>query len=113
MKANEFVKEHGWDEAKKVIFLQDSPIYEVIWDIKNKRFKNDNGFATLLCETNDNFVFVPYLKQLVESHKLVESYGGIDAANKTICDAFHGSNYPIPEGHEKLSLAIQDVESCQ
>ena len=86
MKANEYVKKYGVDCAKEILTHNQ--------DLMNIGFFID-------------------LKRLVESHEWVESYGGIDAANKTICDAFHGSNYPIPEGHEKLSLAIQDVESCQ
>lgn len=106
MKANEFVNKFGWEEAKKVIYLQGSPIYELIWDIKNKKFKNDNGFATLLCETNDNFVFVPYLKRLVESHELVGRYGTADEAKEYL---------PMlrMDSYGELKQAILDVESCQ
>ena len=85
MKANEYFKKHGYKKCKAACA--------------------QNGWL--------NTGFWIQLKRLIKSHELVDSYGGLDAANKTICDAFHGSNYPIPEGHEKLSLAIQDVESCQ
>ena len=103
MKANEFVKKYGLEETKKVICLQDSPVNEVVWDIKNKKFKNDNGLATLLCETNDNFVFVPYLKCLIESHELVEKHGGL-IESKIYVECCNDAD---------LSKAILDVESCQ
>lgn len=93
MKANEFIKKYGLAEAKRVLHDARGCVGVKLWG--RYEFSTDD------------------LKRLIKSHELVESYGGIDAANKTICDAFHGSNYHIPEGHEKLSLAIQDVESCQ
>lgn len=93
MKANEFVKLVGLTEAKRVI--RDNEI--------KGRYRHRNVCHVELVE----------LYGMVKSHELVDSVGGLDAANRIVCDAFHGSNGDIPEGHEKLSLAIQDVESCQ
>lgn len=89
MKENEFVKKFGIDEARKQI-NKPTGIYGEAFD----------------------YQFMENLKRLVVSHELVESYGGLSAANKTICDAYKGSIHEIPKGHEELSLAIQDVESC-
>ena len=89
MKANEFVKNCGIDSAKSLLKIGSG-----YCDIMGYGFHTDD------------------LKRLVKSHDMVNSVGGLDAANRIVCDAFHGSNGDIPEGHEKLSLAIQDVESC-
>ena len=67
----------------------------------------------VLCDCILSTKEVGNLKRLIKSHKLVESYGGLDESNRIICDTYKGSNYEIPEGSEELYLAIQDVESCQ
>ena len=92
MKANDFIKKYGIAEAKALV--------------KAKSWTMRQLALSTIVDTKE-------LTKLVKSHELVDSYGGIDAANKTICNAFHSSNHPIPDGHEELSLAIQDVESCQ
>jgi len=93
MKANKFVKQFGIREAKIALMYCKSTLCGTVF------YKN------IQIDTKD-------LKRLVKSHKLVESYGGLEEANRIICDAYKGSIYPIPKGHEELSLAIQDVESC-
>jgi len=89
MKANEFVKKFGWEEAKIIC----------------------NGvFTGVVCykwvELN-----IDDLKRLVESHELVESYGGLESAKK-----FVGSEYrklSQPKTYNHLCEAISDVESCK
>lgn len=99
MKANEFVKKYGVEEAKKVLHcMDDASEFKV-------HMPGDKWYKPTLIDAVG-------LRRLVKSHELVNSVGGLDAANRIICDAFHGSNGDIPEGHEKLSLAIQDVELC-
>ena len=89
MKANEFVKKFGWEEAKIIC----------------------NGvFTGVVCykwvELN-----IDDLKRLVESHELVESYGGMDRIKEDTSD--------LEDWEESSSLwrevekAIADVESCQ
>lgn len=127
MKANEFVKTFGWDEAKKILNARRTWV-----DKKSGRELTDNSFV-LKTRTYEYAIgtlyrgnFTKYgknsyrcgelnlllLDRLVKSHKLVERYGGLEEANRIICDAYKGSIYEIPKGHEELSLAIQDVESC-
>ena len=57
MKANEFVKNFGWDRAKREV--------DMIGTI-----------AAMCCEDDFN----NDLKRLVESHELVEKVGGLDIA---------------------------------
>ena len=60
------------------------------------------------------------LKRLVESHELVESRGGLDAANhelillqKHLNNTFGYVTIITSEKIENLEQAIADVESCQ
>ena len=80
-KAVEFVKQYGWGYAKHIL-TDDAP---------------------LVIDLN-----YTYLKRLVESHELVESYGGLKEA-KTICNL---AKYVVIEYYYKLKQAIADVESC-
>ena len=89
MKANEFVKKFGWEEAKIIC----------------------NGvFTGVVCykwvELN-----IDDLKRLVESHELVESKGGIELSKKEVRQRSI-VRWVDPEV-ERLREAILDVESCQ
>ena len=89
MKANEFVKKFGWDEAKRII---------------NPPFK---GYLPQVDVDNVDFSFEG-LKRLVKSHELVSDYYGLTRAKEHA-----GSNYTAPEIKDALKQAIADVESCQ
>ena len=94
MKANEFVKKFGWDVATK-LSKEMKGITESVAD----------GVAGWGQSEWDK------LKRLVESHELVESFGGLkviseksfrlDLINNDACMA------------KKLNKSIADVESCQ
>ena len=87
MKANEFVKQYGVNEAKRII-----PICE-----KQGAGLTVSGYRVNLDD----------LKRLVESHELVSSYYGLARAKE------HAeSNYTAPELKAALKQAIADVESC-
>ena len=77
MKANEYIKKYGVDCAKEILAHNQ--------DLVNIGFFID-------------------LKRLVESHELVENWGGLDDAKF----ALQLVRYP-----ERLKQAIADVESCQ
>ena len=79
MKANEFVKKFGWYEAKA--FLSFDSEVEIVYTAS----------------------FFDDLKRLVESHELVENWGGLDDAKF----ALQLVRYP-----KRLEQAIADVESC-
>lgn len=85
MKANEFVKEFGWDYTRGIIIACDS------------------GFLPRNNNHND-------LKRLVESHELVESCGGLESAKKEL-QRQSILRWINPET-ERLRGAIADVESC-
>lgn len=92
MKANEFVKKFGWEYAKHIL-TDDAPL------VMNLKYTN--------------------LKRLVESHELVESYGGLGKAKEYIY--YHGEYEAICDedgsvcdyvSNSELIEAIADVESC-
>lgn len=84
MKANEFVKKYGWDEAKRVLV-----------DCENQH----RGLAVGGCIVN-----IASLKRLVESHELVEKLGGLVLAKLYVPDHYKS---------DRLKQALADVESCQ
>ena len=84
MKANEFVKKFGWEEAKK------------------KNSEGDDFYAW-----RRDKEFFKDLKRLVDSHELVRDYYGLTRAKE------HAeSNYTAPELKAALKEAIADMESC-
>lgn len=111
MKANEFVKKHGWEavdnavkntNAEETAFFESTNLDPILskngdtigFDVKVYRIKYDE------------------VKRLVESHELVESKGGLvkckeilDQDGFTWCSG--GNYYASP-----LEQAIADVESC-
>lgn len=85
MKANEYVKEYGWDVAKKAL--------EVC----------DYGYGVDLSE----------LKRLVDSWELVEYYSGLSSA-KAVAEQYWNSGVGSAMiVSMELQQAIKDVESCQ
>ena len=82
MKANEFVKAMGLNAVKQ--FLEND-------NIRTKEMSDD-------------------LKRLVESHELVEEYGGLDKA-KAQAERFRLNT--CIKMHGFMCRIIADVESCQ
>ena len=103
MKANKFVEKFGWDAVN-----HDFSGY----------FK-DEKIGTIQILTHENeYIEVngDDLKRLVESHELVESYGGVFKA-KEYCGYLAGANeyfssHGINELFYPIKQAIADVESC-
>lgn len=93
MKAKDFVRRFGWDEAKTIA----------------NHNKVKLGLAREIVDWGKQDFYD--LKTLVDAYELVQSYGGLEAVNRLICLAYIDSNHPIPRGHEELSIAIQLVES--
>ena len=79
MKANEYVKQNGWTMARKAVS------------------ECTYGYGINLDD----------LKRLVESHELVDSFGGLSYAER-----FLNENVPCIDS-VRLEKAIADVESCQ
>lgn len=93
MKANEFFKKHGLAEVK---ILLTSPSHGFFF---KEDFYNHYGF-----DIYDD------LKRLVESHELVEEYGGLDKA-KAQAERFRLNT--CIKMHGFMCRIIADVESCQ
>lgn len=101
MRANDFVRRYGWGYAKEIV---------------RKLSVNDTFYLNIGGE-----IIIEDLKRLVESHELVESFGGLDLAKECLSQ--------LPNKHQsytltrddtgkttqsfKLQQAIADVESCQ
>ena len=106
MKANEFVKKHGWDaviNAVKSTNAEETAAFESK-DLDPILAKNGSviGF-------NVKIHAISYLdvKRLVESYELVMDYYGLTRAKE------HAeSNYTAPELKAALKQAIADVEAC-
>lgn len=93
MKANEYINKYGVDCANEIL-------------------KHNQDLM--------NIGFFINLKRLVESHELVESRGGLDAAKhelvllqKHLNNTFGYVTIITSEKIENLEQAIADVESCQ
>lgn len=106
MKANEFVKKHGWDaviNAVKSTNAEETAAFESK-DLDPILAKNGSviGF-------NVKIHAISYLdvKRLVESHELVKEHGSLGGAKE-----YADSAYTAPEVAERLRAAIADVESC-
>lgn len=93
MKANEFVKKFGWGAAKNILHGMDEA---------SEFTAHMPGDAW----DKPTLIDAVGLRRLVESHELVESCGGLDAARKEAHKNCFEFNAP-------LLKAILDVESCQ
>lgn len=88
MKANEFVKRFGTGEAKRLL-------------------KDSHGCSSVSLYGGEYKFDTDDLKRLVESHELMESKGGLDAA-KNIVKSQHNLYTDM-----RLVQAIADVEACE
>ena len=108
MKANEFVKKFGWEDAKICLLNCASP--------QDKWFMRQGA---LICDQDFDD-----LKRIVESHELVERLGGIETMRimqkqmvlNSLKDGMNISfdgEFVGTFSFDQLEQAILDVESCQ
>lgn len=121
MKANDFVKKHGWvavvdavksTNAEETAFFESTNLDPIIsgngetigFDVKVYRIKYDE------------------VKRLVESHELVGNFGGLKRSKRILKKAYTSFNIlitgicndkPFQCTVEQLQDAIADMESCQ
>ena len=95
MKANEFVRKYGLDEATAFLSLNSN--VEIVYTAS----------------------FLDDLKRLVESHEMVASRGGLDAVKHELITLQKHINNTLgwvtvitAEKIDRLKQAIADVESC-
>lgn len=91
MKANEFIKKNGIEAAKKILSFR-------------------GGFRGFITLTDGSALHSDELRELVESHELVESLGGFKKAKERL-NHLCILRWITPEILE-LQSAINDVESC-
>ena len=108
MKANEFVKKFGWEEATEIVHgvpekFKFKCLSNVCWD--NNTYKYSDRFKPRLSLVN-----MADLKRLVESHELIKSCGGLEQAKGYAIDA---NACGASNDEFKLKQAILDMESCQ
>ena len=112
MKANEFVKKFGWGWAKDVVNNQPKTDAQ-IFNPYNQKYSSSYNIK--------KGVSVAWLKRLVESHELVESFGGLEMAKESLKNLpSEYQSYTMTRDDTgattqsfKLKQAIADVESCQ
>ena len=105
MKANEFVKKHGWDAVIEAVKTTPLDHNFQSTDLEQKLAK-DGTIIGFDCKVYT--VSHAEVKRLVESHELIKEHGSIDRAKM-----YAESIYTAPEVVERLKQAILDVESCQ
>ena len=116
MKANEFVKKHGWDEAKGLIAKHEECYLPDVFDMWSDKLQD-----FVLCTKYASFD-ISDLKRLVESHELVAIHGFETSkeivANAPSDDLFYSWTLGGSGVRDKtvnigeLRKAIADVESC-
>ena len=115
MNANEFVKKFGWDRAKEIINGAGD----------HHRYFIADSISVTYSKYSDCFDSIDALKRLVESHEMVERFGGLDKAKKSLETAYKrfttkisysvetdDKTYLTGVFIEDLEQAITDVESC-
>ncbi|MGS0705026.1 hypothetical protein ACVBEE_00435 [Acinetobacter sp. ANC 3781] len=110
MKANKFMKEHGLQYTRNLV--RDYPNHTHVTD-DGRMFINENTCVSHIKVQLNELVKMDDLKRLVESHRIVESYGGIDKARDFI-SPYSGEqlNKKIYSPMLRTKQAIADVESC-
>ena len=118
MRANEFVKKFGLDNAKKV--LEVAPIRATSYRTSENNPTGLGGLFGRIDNEYGNIVLLSDLKRLVESWELVEKLGGLNKSKKVAKKSYDSCSSIISDrttGFEckwvELNKAIQDVESCQ
>lgn len=126
MKANEFIKNHGYGDSKKYInnahkkathiyigfmgtasyFYQHPNLNWCEVDSRTVGWDSDRCCYDVHPPISSMFV-IDELKRLVESHEYIESYGGL-SESKRIFEMRHG--VINLDGWDKLKQAIADVE---
>lgn len=95
MKANEFVKKFGLDEAE--IAIEDCKDNDLIL------FQHNETLESGMVDRRE-------LKRLVESHELIDKVGGMDKAKLLLRMRIAAELY---DSADEIEKAIADVESCQ
>ncbi len=106
MKANEFIRWHGFQYTRSLV--RDYPNHTHVSNdgrmIINEKDYVD--FAPHFKSSLSDAVKISDLKRLIESHDLIDLCGGLDVA-KNLDPRF------LPNWVESVNQAIADVESCQ
>ena len=107
MKANEFVKKFGWEEAAEIVCgvpekFRFKCLSNVCWD--NNTYKYSDRFKPRLSLVN-----MADLKRLVESHELIrKDFESVEMAEyEYMISASYNESYWV-----RVKQAIADVESC-
>lgn len=121
MKANKFVKEHGFQYTRNLV--RDYPNHTHVTD-DGRMFINENTCVSHIKVQLNELVKMDDLKRLVESHELVERLGGIETMRimqkqmvlNSLKDGMNISfdgEFVGTFSFDQLEQAILDVESCQ
>jgi hypothetical protein len=95
MKAIQFVKDHGVEQAQHLLNL-----------LKNLGCSDDMKFTVIngMWHRSSNGFTCDELDQIIKSHELVKRFGGLQQAKDYVPDGYKSKD---------LKQAISDVEACQ
>jgi len=103
VKANEFVKKHGWDSLLIAKTLPKFNRYKYVIF-----YADEIDFSNEFHAGRKSYMFdVAEVKRLVESYKVVEQFGGLEKAMDAVINQ-EANGRPM----NQLAQAIADVESC-
>lgn len=125
MKAVEFIKKFGWEEAKRLQSTQGKTITELKGEFIEKQLNIFRGYIV-----KDSLMSMVDLKRLVESWELLESFFNLDALGFDKCIEIAKKQIKEFEGDgivqfwhrwddelsctvERMKQAITDVESVE
>lgn len=105
MKASEFVKKHGLVAVAEAV--KAAPIdHDFQSTDLEPKFANDGSVIGFDCKVYT--ISHAEVKRIVESHELVESYGGLSQSRRWI----ERTVFKLSDSMIALKKAITDVESC-
>lgn len=108
MKANEFVKEHGFQYTRNLV--RDYPNHTHVTG-DGRMFINENTCVSHIKVQLNELVKIDELKRIVESHELVEKYKKVRGIRFRIrWGQFRYGD--TKEYNDRLKQAIADMESC-
>ena len=103
MKANEFVKKFGWEEANSFVNWYGGKTSFKFLKVKEQTISVHSG--------DQPYDFhIDALKRLVESHEFINERGGLEHVKNLIATKLHWFDV---DAIIKTNQAIADVESCQ
>lgn len=122
MKANEFIKKHGWEEVKRIVTTYVNSTHvadDARAFINDVEYKNQ---CPWFADSLNSMVTMDDLKRYIDAYELMQSFGGLVEAKRNLesidfriaVKTWFGQALLNQKFYRsKLNQAIQLVEECQ